>query len=153
MDEFRRYEKNKKLNKVKKVLIVSLIIIVSIIVIFSTAFAIYAMTNDRLIIGTSINGFDVSGLTKEEAKAKVQEKLDRCLQNNIILKCEDVEITINPSQIEATFDVDTAVQEAYKIGRTGSIITDNYTIFNALTLSVDTPAKLKYNEESLNKLV
>jgi len=153
MDEFRKYEKNKKLNKVKKVLIVSLILIISVIAIFSTVFAIYAMTNDRLISGTSINGYDVSGLSKEEAKLKVQEKLDRCLQNNIILKCEDVEITINPSQIEAEFDVDTAVQEAYKIGRTGNLIIDNYTIFNALTLSVDTVAKLKYNEESLNKLV
>ncbi|MBR6504344.1 MAG: VanW family protein [Clostridia bacterium] len=153
MDEFRRYEKNKKLNKTKKVLLVILIAIVAIIVIFSTAFAIYAMTNDRLIMGTSINGFDVSGLTKEDAKAKVQEKLDRCLQNNIILKCEDFEITINPTQIEATFDVETAVQEAYKIGRSGNLITDNYTIFNALTLSVDTAAKLKYNEEALDKLV
>jgi len=153
MDEFRRYEKNKKLNKVKKVLIISLIIIISVIVLFSTGFAIYAMTNDRLIQGTSINGFDVSGLTKEDAKVKVQEKLDRCLQNNIILKCEDVEITINPSQIGATFDVDGAVQDAYKIGRTGNLIIDNYTIFNALTLSVDTQAELKYNEEELNKLV
>ena len=153
MDEFRRYEKNKKLDKVRKVLIVSLIIIAAVIVLFSTVFAIYAMTNDRLISGTSINGYDVSGLSKEEAKLKVEEKLDRCLQNNIILKCEDVEITINPNQIEAIFDVDSAVQEAYKIGRTGNLIIDNYTIFNALTLSVDTVAKLKYNEDKLNKLV
>ena len=153
MDEFRRYERDKKLNKIKRITIISLISLITIIIIFSLSFAIYAMTNDRLISGTSINGFDVSGLTKEEAKAKVQEKLERCLQNNIILKCEDVEITINPSQVEAYFDVETAVQEAYKIGRTGNLIADNYTIFNALTLSVDTVAELKYNEEALNKLV
>ena len=70
--------KMKKSNK-KKILISSIIgiIIILLIITLSTVFALLNMNNTKIIDGITINGIDVSGLNKEEAKEKIDEIINQ----------------------------------------------------------------------------
>ena len=48
---------------------------------FSTIFALININNEKIISGVSIKGIEVSGLTKEEAKAKLETIYTEKMQN------------------------------------------------------------------------
>ena len=78
--------KVKENNKKKKIII--LVVIISIILVailaLSTVFAIMNINNDKIVSGVKIKGIDVSGLTEDEAKSKIeliyQEKNSRDIE-------------------------------------------------------------------------
>ena len=62
----------KKYNK--KIILSAIIlgIVILILAIFSTIFALINMSNTKIVKGVKIDGIDVSGLSKEEAKEKIE---------------------------------------------------------------------------------
>ena len=79
--EMKKMDNTPKKKWVKPVII--LLILAVIILIFSTIFAIMNINSDKIISGISINNIEVSGLTKEEAKGKLEailnEKITKCV--------------------------------------------------------------------------
>ena len=134
MQEDKKEEKNSKPHKKgKKILVIS---IISIIVIFavllvSTIFALINMNNIKIFDGISVLGMDVSGLTVDEARDKINDAINNRFQdenNNLILKKDEIETNVSANTFNAKFDVDSALTEAYNTGRTGNIFTNNYAI-------------------------
>ena len=81
--------KVKENNKKKKIIILAVIISIILVAILalSTVFAIMNINNDKIISGVKIKGIDVSGLTEDEAKSKIeliyQEKNSRDIELNM----------------------------------------------------------------------
>lgn len=144
--EKKNQDDQKKKYKLKKMMI-SIIIVAIVALIFSTVFALTNINNEKIISGITIKGIDVSGLTKEQAKAKLETTYSEKLQKNIDLKYEEFESELNPTLMEVKYDIDTAVDEAYSLGRNGNIFVNNYNILGTLIGKRDINVNMSMNEE------
>lgn len=161
--EAKKFEKAKgKAKKVKKTVenmsegkkkrkwvipVVILAILVITMMFASTIFALLNLNNEKIISGVSIVGIDVSGLTKEEAKAKITEVYQPKKETEITIEYEDFETTINPTVIEVDYKVEEAVEEAFLTGRGENIFVNNYQILSTLFGKKDIPVAMWFNEE------
>lgn len=146
-------EERTKERKINKKAIIIATITVTILIILSTIFAILNMNNHKIVKGIYIQGIEISNLTKEEAKAKIEEKLAQIQKTDITLKYEDYSIAITPEQIELNIDLEKALNEAEKIGRTNNILVDNYAILKASILKTDIKSELIYNQDILSDII
>lgn len=144
-------EKDEKIKKPKQkrnlIIAICAIVMVLAILIFSTIFSIININNEKIITGVKIEGIDVSGLTAEEAKQKIELIYNEKKQNDISLKYEDYEASINLELLEVTYDVDSAIQEAIEIGKDSNIFVNNYNILLALMGKKNVNVEITINEE------
>ncbi len=166
MEDNSKEEKNKniysnydgvvKLNKKRKnkiLLIILLVILFISIVIFSVIFSFLNINNENIISGVSINGIDVSGLSMQNAKKRLENVFSEKINKEIKVIYGEYESTINPTLIEAKFNIDKSVEEAYKVGRSGNIITNNYSILFTIIGKKDIKTELTINEEDAKEII
>lgn len=120
-----------------------------IILAMFTGIAVYNTSNDSIISGIFIKGTNVSGLTKPEAIYKLEESLKEKMTDNIYLIHNDFETDISIEQIEAKFDIESAVNKAYEIGREGNIIQNTFKILKVMTSNINIEPILYVNDEQL----
>lgn len=151
-------EKLKKMEAPKKkrkwfpiAIIITIIIILALM--FSTIFALFNMNKETIASGVRIKGIDVSGLTLEEAKGKIETIYQEKKEKEISIKYEDYETTINPTIIETNYDIETSVKEAISIGRDRNIFANNYEILFALLGKKDIDVNMTVNEEVAKKTI
>ncbi len=141
-------ENDKKNNKKKKIIIATIIgVLIIIALFFSTIFALININNDKIIKGISIEGIDMSGLTKEEAKSKLEEIYNKKKETEIKIKHKEYESTISPILLEVNYDIDKAIEEADKIGKSENIFINNYNILFALISNKNIEVEMTLNED------
>lgn len=140
-------DKNKKSKR--KFLILSVVIgILLIIGLFvSTIFALINIGNEKIIKGVSISGIDVSGLSKEEAKEKIESVYNEKKEKDITLKHGEYETTLSPVLMELDYKIDEAVENADALGKSSNIFVNNYNILFALVAKKDIPLEMTLNED------
>ena len=121
--------------------------------IFSIIFAILNINNSNIINGIKIEGIDVSGLTREEAKTKIKAVYNDKKQKDITLKYKDFETTLSQDILETNYDIEKAVNEAITTGKNGNIITNNYNILFALIGKKNIKIDMIINEEQTEKAI
>lgn len=104
------------------VTVIFAIIILFICVVVLTIFSIINYTDEKIKKGVFIEGVDVSGLSVEEAKNKVQTEFINKLDDTIYFQYGENVYSMALEQIGAKYLLDEAVQEAYNVGRKGSLI-------------------------------
>ena len=145
-------EKNKGKKKSMLPIIAGSVLIIFLLI-FSVIFSLISINNENILNNVSIMGIDVSNMSKEKAKEAVTEVINTKVQEELILKKDDYETSLNANQINAQFDIDTAVNEAYNIGRDGNIITNNYGILGTWLFGKNIECNFNFDEESLNKKI
>ena len=98
--------KQKNSKKLMPIIIVGILII--LLLIFSTIFSFMNLNNDKIVSGVKIENIDVAGLSKDEAKSKIESIYNEKKQKDINLKYQDFETTINPELIETNYNTDNA---------------------------------------------
>ena len=136
----------RKRKKRKKAIIISLILVI-LMAIFSTIFAFININNEKIISGVTIKGIEVSGLTKEEAMAKLETIYSEKLEKDLKLKYGEYESELNPTLMEVKYDIENAVNEAYLLGKDGNIFINNYKILSTLIQKKDINVDMTLNEE------
>lgn len=121
--------------------------------IFSTVFALVNINNNKIMQGISVQGIDISGLTIEEAEKYVKEITTEQLKQDINMEFRDYNTSINPAQIEFQYKINEAIEEAYKIGRNGNIIQNNYEILKTLISKNNIKLNYIYNDNNLNTII
>ena len=128
---------------------ITLAIILIIISILSTGFAIANIINKEIITGVTIDGFSVEGLNKEEAKRLLQRKIN----DEINIYVDENLKTISLSQIEVEYDIDSAVEEAFQVGRAKNIFINNFDTLKVRKTGKNIEINSTYNEELLDNTV
>ena len=128
-------------------------ILIFVLFVFSVIFALININNEKIYNNVSVMGIDVSNLTLEEARKTVSDKINEKLSKDIILNKDNYETNINASQINATFDIESAVNKAYNIGRDGNIITNNYGILSTILFGRKIECELSYDDGALDKKI
>ena len=145
---------NKKPKRSKLIIItICLIVFILLITIFSTIFALLNINNNKIISGISILGINVSNITKEEAQSGVNEALNSRLNSNLVFSHNDQLYNVLPSQLECSYDVASAIDEAYSYGRTGNVFQNNFNILNTLLNKVNINPTLSYNKDLLASII
>ena len=147
--------KEKPKNKKKKIIVASVIIGILLLIglLFSTIFALINMNNSKIISGVAIEGIDVSGLSKDEAKAKIEAVYNEKKEKEIPIKYNEFESSINPSMIELNYNIEKALDEAINIGRNNNILINNYNILFTLIGKKDINVEMTINEDATRKII
>lgn len=153
--QFVKVEKKEK--KSKKGIVIALSVIAAIIVIgiFSVIFALTNI-NNKILKGVSILGIDVSNLTADEAKQRINDAINQKFSNDkegLVLKHGDSEVSVNANTFNAKFDVDSAVAKAYNVGRGGNIISNNYEILWLKFFPREVEAEFHWDEEFMKTTI
>ena len=137
----------KKSKRKYAVIAVSLGIVLLIALFISTIFALININNENIISGVSISGIDVSGLSQEEAKGKLEAVYNEKKKNDIDLKHNEFETTLSPELMEVNYKIDEAVESAVSIGKSKNIFKNNYDILGTLIGKRNIPVEMTLNED------
>ena len=151
--EFKPLQDNseaKPKSKIKSAIGTIFAIIITMLVVAFGAFTVYNAVNTNIISGVSIKGVDVAHKSKSDARSEVENYLANALPEEIKIKHGDFESTISLSQMNVKFDVKTAVNSAYTIGRNGNIFQNDFRIISSYFNKVNIEPALTLDTEQLS---
>lgn len=131
--------------------IILIVFIVFFIILFLMFLGISMLNinNETIASGIYIKNINVSRLEKNEAIELVSKELQKHMKDNIVLKYNDYSTEINLEQLDASFDVEAAVNAAYEYGRNDNIFIDNFEILSVMVSNISIDPVLNINEEEL----
>lgn len=149
-------EEKKSISKEKKsklglILVVAVIMII-LVGIFSTIFAVINIANEKIIKGIQIAQIDVSKMSKEEAKATLEEIYSKKMENEIYLTHGEFESTTTYKALEVQYQIDDAIEQAYNIGRNGNLFKDNFDIIKVWAKGMQIELDVIIDEEMLSQV-
>ena len=148
-----KQEKNTTPTNKKHVLFYFLIFIAALFLILFlllAGFTIYNLNNSKVIAkGVSIYGIDVSGKTKDDAINSLTATFNKLQSSDIKLVTKDYETALNPSEINLKFDVNSAVNYAFSVGKSGKILKDDYAVFSSMINGLEIKPTYSLDEKSL----
>ena len=154
MDKRRsRSRSNRKKEKRFNWTLVVKITILICIAFLATFFSLLNIGSTNIINNVYINSISVSSLSNEEARNKISPLLKEKLEKEILIKFEDYETSILPAEINFSYDISSALEEAYSLGRTGNIITNNFRILISLFKRTNINAPIKYDSAKLDNVI
>lgn len=142
-----------KTRKGKPVILILLLSMMAIVLGLGTYGYYKVLSTDKIYEGVSVDEFDLSYLTKEEAlkliKSKREQELD---EKNMILSHGDKVYDINIRQFDFKYDYDSAIDKAYSVGREGNIIARVKEIIVTRKDGVKIKLNSSYNKEKIHKI-
>lgn len=142
--------------KVKKVSLLTISIIFVLIFAFIITYIIFSIINNNdttIRKGVSIEDIDVSGLTKDEARYKIQTEFLDQLDDTIYFQYGENVYSLALEQINVEFKLEDAIQKAYNIGRIGSLFSKNIEIYNLKKHPVNIKIDVTYDEIALDACI
>ena len=139
--------------KVIRIFTISSICFISFVILFFVVFSIINNNSTKMLNGIFIKNINISGLTKEEAINKIHKDILSKMPENITLHHNDYETTISLEQIEATFDIESAVNKAYEISTQGNFLQKDITALKLLTNNINIDPVLYINRDALTNVL
>ena len=147
---------DRKTKKSKPIMKIALIIIIVLFIILISIFSIFTFKNNdpsTIAKGIYINGIDMSELTKDEAKSKLEEYYTEKISHDITLIHGEYEMYINPSEISLEYEISQAINSAFKIGKNGNIFEDDLEILNTMLNGIEITPKYTYSKDTLKTML
>ena len=132
---------------------ISIAYIALMVLVATCIFYVSHLQNGLIQKGVFINGISVSDLSSEDALNSVANQLNENMPEVVNLKYKDNTYAINLKELEVKFDIESAVNEAYNIGRTQNVVKDLWDYAKVINDTVNIEAKLQYNDELLNQYI
>ena len=146
-------EETKKKGKTKKVIVIVFVILLILVALFFTIFAILNLKNTKIIRGVKIGEINVSDMSKEDAKALLDERNAKNQEKQLVLKYGDLENKVTYSSLAVNYQIDEAINNAYNIGRDGNIFENNLYILKTWKDGENIELKATVDTEKLNQVV
>ena len=116
-------------------------------------FAFSLKGNSNILSGIYIKNVDVSNLSTQDAKSKIETYINSKIPEEITLKHGDYEATISTSQLDINFDTTSAVKVAHNLGRSGNVFSDGFEALGNMIFNKNVEPTLNYDEEALAKML
>lgn len=150
------YNSNKNNNRkhIIWIIIISILFVLFMAcALFSTMFAVVHIKNDTIAKGVTVLGIDISNLTKEEALKKIEIEAESRLSTDVVFKHNEQTYTLLPTAIGASYDLNLAVDKAYKIGRDINIFKDNFEVISCLINAKELTPIFSYNSDMFDEAI
>lgn len=148
--------RNKLRNRKRMIISFVPVTIVAIIIGFLfllTFLSLFNMGNNKIINNVFINGISVSGLSTSEAKEKLNQEFEKTLSQEISITFGDYSTSFLPAEINFSYDIPKSLENAYSLGRTGNIITNNFKILISSFKKNVITAEINYDENKLENII
>lgn len=132
---------------------ISVAYIALMVIVATSIFYVSHLQNGLIQKGVYVNGISVSNLKEEEALQSLGAQLNDAMPEAITLKYKDTNYLLNLRELQVAFDVETAVTEAYSIGRTQNVVKDLKEYVKVMNDTVNIDSELQYNDEILNQFL
>ena len=136
-----------------KISVISLAIILFLCIVLIVVFSVMNYKDDKIKKGISIENIDVSGLTIEEAKSKVQTEFLEKLDSTIYFKYGENLYSLALEQIDVEYQIDDAVYEAHNVGRIGSLIARDLDVLSLSKHPKNINIGVTYDEVALDACI
>lgn len=134
------------MSNMKKNVGIGLAIIVALIIIFFGAIAI-EVNGEKIAQNMYVNETNIGGLTKEEAKQKLEDKFSL---ENIELVYDNKVWKLDAKDIDASYNIESTVEKAYDLNRKNNFLNNfNKTIQSHFGKKSDIVVELNYNKDKL----
>ncbi|MBN1326304.1 VanW family protein [Candidatus Falkowbacteria bacterium] len=151
----------KKSNRL--ILILTVFFIFLLLLIITPVFAYQYIYKDKIYLGVSIDGINVGGLNKEQARDKLNQRIDSLKMRGLNFYYKDDKLNIDFTALSPTdpdlafpilsFDVDAMADLAFRHGRSSDFFTN---LLNQITAVLQNPAyRVNYalNETELRNIL
>ena len=110
-------------------------------------------TKSTIAKGVKINQIDISGLTYEEARDKLEEAFKTILDVEIELDYDDYQYKIKADDVGLSYDFQKELDEAYSIGRKGNLLQCNYQLIVTAIAGKYINVDYKYSDTDVDSVV
>ena len=138
---FRPVKEKSKYSK-KEILGLSIIILLIIVFTIFIVFTLITINNKNMLYGISILGIDISKQSKEDALQTVQSAIEKRLPDEIKLIHNDYETSIATESLSISFDIESAINEAY-------ILENDLTVIKTLLEPINITPTFTLDEKQL----
>jgi lipoprotein-anchoring transpeptidase ErfK/SrfK len=118
--------------------------------------AVYAYDQSRSDVigeGVRIGGVDVSGLTPEQARAKLRRAVLDPLSQPVVVRALGKRYRLTPEQASVTVDVDGSVDAALDRSRDGNMLVRTWRGIRGESLDAEVELDIDYSKKAIRKLV
>lgn len=145
--------RNRNTKKIDKKVIFTILILLLFLLFISVIFSLINMGSNKIINRVYIGDINVSNLSQEEAKEKVETWYKETALSNIELNYNELSENITIEQFDASVNIDELIKKACQIGKSGNIIKDNYEILFTLLFKNKIELNIQLNNEKIDKKI
>ena len=145
--------RNRNTKKIDKKVIFTILILLLFLLFISVIFSLINMGNNKIINRVYIGNINVSNLSQEEAKKKIETWYKETGLSNIELTYNELSENITIEQFDASINIDELIKKACQIGKSGNIIKDNYEILFTLLFKNKIELNIQLNNEKIDKKI
>lgn len=143
-------------NKRKKItLAISALIVITIAAVVAYSISIKGITkewDDKIYPGITVQDVNLGGMTKEEAKNKLNETFNDAIgKKKLPISIGDKQYELIYSDIMPKYDIDAIVEKAYNFGRDNGILKKYMIIKNGDNKKTEISLEFSYSEEKLKE--
>lgn len=117
------------------------------------AFAFDKTRDDTVANGVSIAGIDVSGLSREQARAKLNREVQSVVQSPLVVTYNGEQRTLKPEKSKVGVDVDGMVDEAVTKSNQGFFLTNAAKSVAGSNRNISIPAEISYSRAAVRRFV
>jgi lipoprotein-anchoring transpeptidase ErfK/SrfK len=118
--------------------------------------AVYAYDHshrDKIGEGVSVGGVDVSGLTREQARAKLREAVLEPLSRPVVVRALGDRYKLTPRRAGVTVDVDGSVEAALQRSHDGNMLSRTWRGLRGESLDENVALDIAYDKRAVAQLV
>lgn len=124
-----------------------------VLLLLLSAFAYDTTQSDRVAKGVTIGGIDVSGLSSEDAKQKLEEELQETYQRPLIVRYERKTRTLKPEKSQVQVDIDGMVDDAVEQSNEGIFVVNAVKNATGQSRNVTIPIEITYSQRAVRRFV
>lgn len=138
----------------QKRFIIFFIIFIVLLFLSSVIFSLININNPNILDGITINNIDVSGLSKNQAIAKITDLYNKKKNNSFSFSYSgDKQISESFDYLGINYDIPNAVNNAFNLGRSNNIFKNNYDIIKLFFSKKNINLNFTINNDNLNSLI
>ena len=140
-----------------KIAAITVATLVALVILGGLGYALMVHSSGDILPGVSVAGVDVGGMSREEAKAAVQQAVNATYGTETLpVTLPDRTLSFAPADTKASVDVDKAVEAAWNYGRDGGIfqtLKQSLTAATEVLHTVDMGKALNIDEEYIRSTI
>lgn len=137
----------------KKIYII-ILITVFVINVAATVFFAWVLNEKTFYMGVKIENIALSGIDRSRAKEKIQNIINENFAGKkLSLKYHEREWSIGLNEISYGFLIDSAIENAYRIGREGNFINRLRTVYNVRGRNVNISLASQFDRKKLRSIL
>jgi lipoprotein-anchoring transpeptidase ErfK/SrfK len=137
----------------KRAVVITAVVGILLLVGAGAVYAYDRSNAEKIGEGVRVSGVDVSGLTREEAAAKLRKAVLEPLSEPVVVRAEGKRFTLTPERAQVGVDIEGSVRTALARSREGGILERAWREIRGAPVDAELELDVSYNKASIDRLV